>query len=142
MAIGFFKGARDDSPLLADINTTPLVDVMLVLLIIFLITIPAVHTMVAVHLPRQATQARDTLPKYIVISVDASGNTYWGDQRMTDGLALTGQLKAVATQRPQPEVHIRGDARADYEAVGKVIYASQAAGITRIGFITEPLQSY
>ena len=138
MAIGFFKGGRDEDALLADINTTPLVDVMLVLLIIFLITIPAVHTSVAVSLPRQANQVRETRPENVVVSVDATGATYWGDQRLPDARALQERLQAAARQQPQPEVHIRGDARADFEAVGRVVYACETAGITRIGFITEP----
>ncbi len=138
MAIGRFKGAPHEDALLSEINTTPLVDVMLVLLIIFLITIPAVHTSVAVSLPRQANEVRQTRPGNIVISVDVAGAIYWGDQRLPGALALQDRLKAAASQRPQPEVHIRGDARADYETVGRVVYASQVAGITRIGFITEP----
>ncbi len=138
MAIGYFKGGRDEDALLSDINTTPLVDVMLVLLIIFLITIPAVHTSVAVSLPRQANQVRETRPENIVVSVDASGATYWGDQRLADARALQERLQAIAHLKPQPEVHVRGDARADFEAVGRVVYACQQAGITRIGFITEP----
>ena len=138
MAIGFFKSSRDEDPLLAEINTTPLVDVMLVLLIIFLITIPAVNTSVAVSLPRQANQVRETRPENVIISVDARGTVYWFDARLPDAQALQERLKAVSQQQPQPEVHIRGDARADYEAVGRIVYASQQAGITRIGFITEP----
>ncbi len=138
MAIGRFKRATGDDALLAEINTTPLVDVMLVLLIIFLITIPAVHTSVAVQLPRQTNQIRETRPDNILISVDAAGVTWWGDQRLPDVLALRQRLQEAARRQPQPEVHIRGDARADYEAVGRVIHASQVAGIARIGFITEP----
>ena len=130
--------AEGDDEVIAAINTTPLVDVMLVLLIIFLITIPAVRTSVAVNLPRQVNQVRETLPGNVIISVDARGTVYWFDTRLPDARALQDRLKAVAQQAPQPEVHIRGDARADYEAVGRIVYASQQAGITRIGFITEP----
>ena len=132
-----FSSGSSKGPM-ADINVTPLVDVMLVLLIIFLITIPAVHTSVAVSLPRQANQVRETRPENVVVSVDATGATYWGDQRLPDARALQERLQAAARQQPQPEVHIRGDARADFEAVGRVVYACQTAGITRIGFITEP----
>jgi biopolymer transport protein ExbD len=138
VAISFHKSAQGEDALLAEINTTPLVDVMLVLLIIFLITIPAVNTSVAVSLPRQTNQVRETRPENVLISVDASGAAYWYDARLADAQALQDRLKAIAGQTPQPEVHIRGDARADYEAIGRIVYACQQAGITRIGFITEP----
>ena len=138
MAISFRQRGSEEDALLSEINTTPLVDVMLVLLIIFLITIPAVNTSVAVHLPRQANQVRETRPENILISVDARGASYWFDARLPDAQALQDRLKEVAGRSPQPEVHIRGDARADYEAVGRIVYACQQAGITRIGFITEP----
>jgi len=138
VAISFHKSAQGEDALLAEINTTPLVDVMLVLLIIFLITIPAVNTSVAVSLPRQTNQVRETRPENVLISVDASGATYWYDARLPDAQALQDRLKAISAQTPQPEVHIRGDARADYEAIGRIVYACQQAGITRIGFITEP----
>ena len=104
--------AEGDDEVIAAINTTPLVDVMLVLLIIFLITIPAVRTSVAVNLPRQVNQVRETLPGNVIISVDARGTVYWFDTRLPDARALQYRLKAVAQQAPQPEVHIRGDARA------------------------------
>lgn len=138
MAISFKQSSGGEDALLSEINTTPLVDVMLVLLIIFLITIPAVNTSVAVALPRQANQIRETRPENIIISVDPSGATYWADTRMPDAQALQSRLKAASTQSPQPEVHIRGDARASYDAIGRIVYACQQAGITRIGFITEP----
>ena len=102
MAIGFLKGGRDEDALLADINTTPLVDVMLVLLIIFLITIPAVHTSVAVSLPRQANQVRETRPENVVVSVDATGATYWGDQRLPDARALPALPAEALFDDPRP----------------------------------------
>jgi biopolymer transport protein ExbD len=120
------------------INTTPLVDVMLVLLIIFLITIPVVNHSVPVDLPKQRNQVRESKPKDIVISVDASGSTYWFEARVAGPAALLERLKAVAAQSPQPEVHIRGDAKSDYAPVGRVLYACQRAGILKVGFITEP----
>jgi biopolymer transport protein ExbD len=131
-------GKNQDDPLLAEINTTPLVDVMLVLMIIFLITIPVVNSSLQITLPRETNQARETKPENIVISVDEAGGIYWMDVPVSDTGALAARLAAVAAMQPQPEVHIRGDARADYESVGRVVYASQQAGIARIGFITEP----
>ena len=132
-----YKEAPDDDADLAEINTTPLVDVMLVLLIIFLITIPVINTSVAVRLPREANQLQQTLPGTVVISVDAAGASYWFDARLSDAQSLRDKLQQTAAQTPQPEVHIRGDARADFEAVARVLAAAQQAGIARIGFVTE-----
>jgi biopolymer transport protein ExbD len=138
MAISYIEADDDDDVVLSEINTTPLVDVMLVLLIIFLITIPVINTSVAVRLPKEANQLRQSQPETVVISVDAKGGTYWFDARVTDPQSLQEKLKLIATHTPQPEVHIRGDARSDYEAVARVLYACQQAGITRVGFVTEP----
>ena len=137
MAISY-KDEGDDDAVLSEINTTPLVDVMLVLLIIFLITIPVINTSVAVRLPREANQLQLTQPQTVVISVDAQGGTYWFNARLADAQSLQDKLMQVATRTPKPEVHIRGDARSDYAAVARVLYACQQAGITRIGFVTEP----
>ena len=130
--------AEGDDAVMSNINTTPLVDVMLVLLIIFLITIPVINTSVAVRLPREANQLQLTQPQTVVISVDAQGGTYWFSTRLADAQSLQDKLMQVATRTPKPEVHIRGDARSDYAAVARVLYACQQAGITRIGFVTEP----
>ena len=138
MAIGFFKGGRDEDALLADINTTPLVDVMLVLLIIFLITIPVVNSSIAVALPREAVAGGQARPDNVIISVDAQGGVYWFDTRLPDQAALMELLGKVSGMSPQPEVHIRGDVRADYAPIGRVVYACQELGIARIGFVTEP----
>ena len=127
-----------DDALIAAINTTPLVDVMLVLLIIFLITIPVVNSSVVVSLPRQEIQARETRPENVIVSVDADGAIYWFDTRLTSPDQLAQRLALVAAKQPQPEVHIRGDARADYDSIGRVVFAAQQMGIERIGFITEP----
>ena len=137
MAILFKQSAADDDALMSQINTTPLVDVMLVLLIIFLITIPVVNSSILVSLPKESIQVRETRPENIVVSVDAAGGVYWFDTRL-DTQTLTQRLAQIAGMVPQPEVHIRGDLRADYESVGKVVLACQQAGIARIGFITEP----
>ena len=139
MAIRFpHQTEQGEDALIATINTTPLVDVMLVLLIIFLITIPVVNSSILVNLPREPNQAREAQIDKVIISVDAQGATYWFDTRLPAQQDLLDLLERVATMRPQPEVHIRGDVRADYEAIGRVVYAAQQMGIARIGFITEP----
>ena len=120
------------------INTTPLVDVMLVLLIIFLITIPVVNSSILVNLPREPNQAREARPDNILVTVDAQGATWWGDQRVPSVQWLQDRLDRAAKAQPQPEVHIRGDARADYDAIGQVVFSAQRAGVLRIGFVTEP----
>ena len=131
-------GLEPDDEVVASINTTPLVDVMLVLLIIFLITIPVVNFSVPVNLPKERNEVRETQPKDIVISVDAQGSVYWLDARVKGTEALVDKLKQVAKQEPQPAVHIRGDLQANYEPVGRIVYACQRAGIVKVGFITEP----
>ena len=128
----------EDDEIVSAINTTPLVDVMLVLLIIFLITIPVVNFSVPVSLPTERNEVRESKPENIVISVDAQGETYWFDAHVNGSEALVDRLKAVAQQSPQPEVHIRGDLDANYDAVGRIVYACQRAGIAKVGFITEP----
>jgi biopolymer transport protein ExbD len=144
MAIDFeaveagLAGPDVDDDMLSEINTTPLVDVMLVLLIIFLITIPVVNAAVAVSLPRESNQLRQALPETVIVSVDASGASYWFDARLASNVILQQRLAKIALQKPQPEVHIRADARSDFAAVAKVVYACQEAGIARIGFLTEP----
>ncbi len=131
-------GAGGEDQAVSAINTTPLVDVMLVLLIIFLITIPVVNYSVPVDLPKQRNEVRESKPQDIVISVDAQAQIYWLDARVKGTNDLIDRLKTIAKLDPQPEVHIRGDFRSDYEPVGRIIYACQRAGIRKIGFITEP----
>jgi biopolymer transport protein ExbD len=128
----------DEDEVVSTINTTPLVDVMLVLLIIFLITIPVVNFSVPVQLPKERNEVRETKPEDIVISVDATGATYWHDARLSGNEALVDRLKKVSQQQPQPEVHIRGDLTSSYEPVGRILLACQRAGIMKVGFITEP----
>ena len=128
----------DDDAVIASINTTPLVDVMLVLLIIFLITIPVVTTAIPVALPKERIEVRETKPENVIISVDAQSNIFWYEARVSNVEALTDKLKKVASQKPQPEVQIRGDLAARYEGVGKVLLACQRAGIVKVAFITEP----
>jgi biopolymer transport protein ExbD len=136
MNIGSDGGGEDE--VISTINTTPLVDVMLVLLIIFLITIPAIVQNVPVALPAERNIVTQTKPENIVISVNKDGDIFWNQQLMADTDALFDKLKVVAVVVPQPEVHIRGDENARYESVGKVVYTCQRASILKIGFITEP----
>ena len=138
MAITFNKSRNDDDALMAEINTTPLVDVMLVLLIIFLITIPAVTTSIQVKLPKEMNQVRETQTENTIISVNDVGNAYWFDSKLSSFQELKGKLVALNKPINSLEVHIRGDANANYETIGQVVYALQEAGITRIGFITQP----
>ena len=128
----------DDEEVVSAINTTPLVDVMLVLLIIFLITIPVVTTSIPVQLPKERNEIRETKPENINLSVDKEGRIYWNDLRINTTDALIDRLKKIAVLTPQPEVQIRGDGGAKYESVGRIIYACQRAGIAKVGFITEP----
>jgi biopolymer transport protein ExbD len=120
------------------INTTPLVDVMLVLLIIFLITIPVVTQTIKLELPKERNLPTQTKPENIVIAVNREGEVYWGLERMPDTEALVARLKVESVKEPQPEVHIRGDSEVRYESVGRVVVACQRAGIFKVGFITEP----
>jgi len=138
MAMSVGPAGGDEDALVAAINTTPLVDVMLVLLIIFLITIPVVTRAVPVELPKEVNQPRVTKPENINLSVDVDGHVYWNEQRIDNPEELVDRLKEVAVLKPQPEVQIRGDGGAAYEHVGRVVVASQRAGILKLGFITQP----
>ena len=122
----------------ASINTTPLVDVMLVLLIIFLITIPVVTQTVPMSLPKETNIARQTKPENIDISVNKDGDVFWNAKLVPDNDALVDKLKKIGVLNPQPEVHIRGDEKSRYESIGRVVFACQRAGILKISFVTEP----
>jgi biopolymer transport protein ExbD len=128
----------DEDRVVSEINTTPLVDVMLVLLIIFLITIPVVVTAIQVQLPKETNQPRQTKPENIVLSVSKDGDIFWNELLIPGLEPLVERLKKVAVLPVQPEVHIRGDGAARYESVGKIVFACQRAGITKIAFVTEP----
>ena len=130
--------SSDEDEVVSTINTTPLVDVMLVLLIIFLITIPVVTQSVAMTLPKETNIARQTRPENIEISVNKDGDIFWNAQLVPDSEALFQRLKKIAVMDPQPEVHIRGDEKARYESIGRVVFACQRAGIMKISFVTEP----
>jgi biopolymer transport protein ExbD len=123
---------------IASINTTPLVDVMLVLLIIFLITIPVITKTVPVSLPKAVNIPTQTKPENITIAVDKEGNIYWNDRRVANRNELLGLVETAAIKKPQPEIHIRGDKDARYEDIGRVMYAIQRGGIVKVGFLTEP----
>ena len=129
---------NDEEEMNSTINTTPLVDVMLVLLIIFLITIPVVTQTIKLELPKERNLPTLTKPENIVLAVNRDGEVFWGLQRIPDQEALVARLKIESVKEPQPEVHIRGDLEVRYEAVGRVIVACQRAGILKVGFITEP----
>ena len=136
MAVGPASGDEDE--VMSAINTTPLVDVMLVLLIIFLITIPVVTTSIPVNLPKERVEIRETKPENVIISVNPQGDIYWYDAKVPNEAFLVDKLKKISSLKPQPEVQIRGDLTAKYAGVGKVLLACQRAGITKVAFITEP----
>jgi biopolymer transport protein ExbD len=142
MSINVHSADSDDAELNTTINTTPLVDVMLVLLIIFLITVPVVIKQVPLQLPNARNIPTQTKPENIVIAVDKNDDIYWNNQpvdaselkdRFADALKA-----ALAKGDPLPEVHIRGDRDARFQGIGKVILACQQAGIQKVGFLTEP----
>ena len=128
----------EDQGLNSTINTTPLVDVMLVLLIIFLITVPVINKVVPVKLPDAANIATQTKPENIVIAVDAAGNIYWNNSVLANAQELLDKVKDKAVVKPQPEIHIRADKDAMFQSVGRVLYAIQRGGIVKVGFITQP----
>jgi biopolymer transport protein ExbD len=138
MSVSTGGGPSGDDEPMSTINTTPLVDVMLVLLIIFLITVPVITQSVKVDLPHAANVATQTKPENINIAVDVDGNVYWNTALVPTPEALLGKLKEVAVLEPQPEVHVRGDKRTKWENVGRVIVLCQRSGIQKVGFITEP----
>jgi len=127
-----------DSEIISAINTTPLVDVMLVLLIIFLITVPVVNTSIPVALPKERVEIRETKPENVIISVDKVGAIYLYESKMPNVDTLVEKLKTKSKLRPQPEIQIRGDMDGNYEGVGKILLACQRAGISKVAFITEP----
>ena len=137
MSVGAAEGDEEER-MNSSINTTPLVDVMLVLLIIFLITVPVVTQNAAVSLPKETNIVRQTKPENIEISVNKDGDVFWNAQAVPDNNALVERLKKIAVIAPQPEIHIRGDEKSRYESVGRVVFACQRAGIQKISFVTEP----
>jgi len=138
MAITVGQAEESEEEVMSAINTTPLVDVMLVLLIIFLITIPAIIQQIPMSLPKERNVPTQTKPENVVIAVNKDGDVFWGMEYIKDSRALFERLKKVAVQVPQPEVHIRADEDTRYESVGRVVATLQRASILKIGFITEP----
>jgi biopolymer transport protein ExbD len=138
MAMNIGSSGGDEDEVVSAINTTPLVDVMLVLLIIFLITIPVVTQSINVRLPSETNLPRQTKPENIEIAVNRDGDVFWNLQLVADNNVLVERLKKVSVLDPQPEVHIRGDQESRYESVGRVVFACQRAGILKISFVTEP----
>jgi biopolymer transport protein ExbD len=137
MAMGVASDEEEASAM-SEINTTPLVDVMLVLLIIFLITIPVITRTVKVDLPKAVNIPTQTKPENITVAVDANGEVYWNDRKMANRQDLLERVKQAAVVKPQPEIHIRADKDTRYESVGRVIYTIQRGGVVKVGFITEP----
>ena len=135
MAVGSSDG--DEEEMNSAINTTPLVDVMLVLLIIFLITIPVVTQSITLQLPKERNVPTQTKPENILLAVTKDGDVYWNTRKMPDIESVVTELKKQSIKDPQPEVHIRGDEDARYESVGRLVVACQRAGIAKVGFITE-----
>ena len=138
MSMNIASEDGDEEEMNSTINTTPRVDVMLVLLIIFMITIPVVTQNIKLELPKERNVPTQTKPENIVIAVNRDGEMHWNLERLPDIETLVNRLKLVAVKEPQPEVHIRGDGEVRYEAVGRVVVACQRAGILKVGFITEP----
>ena len=138
MAMNIAADDDGEEQMNSTINTTPLVDVMLVLLIIFLITIPVVTQTIRLELPKERNLPTQTKPDNVVLAVNRDGEFYWGAQRIADIETLVERLKKVSVKDPQPEVHIRGDLDVKYESVGRLVVACQRAGILKVGFITTP----
>jgi biopolymer transport protein ExbD len=138
MSMSVGPSDSDEGTAMSEINTTPLVDVMLVMLIIFLITIPVITKQVKLELPKAANIPTQTKPENITVAVDGEGNVYWNGSAVANTRALTDLVKVEAIKVPQPEIHIRGDSGADYKDIGKVIFGIQRGGVVKVGFLTEP----
>ena len=144
MAVNIPAGGGDDDDVLATINTTPLVDVMLVMLIIFLITIPVVITVIPVNLPKANDKPTQTKPIDISLAIDANGKIFWGVQPVQTTQELSNRLadtvrRSVAEGRPLPELHIRADKDTMFQNVGKVIFIAQQNSIQKMAFIVQPV---
>jgi biopolymer transport protein ExbD len=137
MAMSVGQDSGEEASSIADINTTPLVDIMLVLLIIFLITVPVIKKTV-VTIPKAVNIPTQTKPENITIQVDKEGRVYWNGKRFEDKEVFFQNIVAQVRIVPQPEFHIRGDKDARWEGIGRVIFNLQRGGIVKVGFITEP----
>jgi len=135
--MAFGGGLDDENEVVSEINMTPLVDVMLVLLIIFIITVPVLTHSVKLDLPRVQNEQNIVPPQTVMISVTANGVVHWNDTAV-DEATLNSRLRAASEQKPQPEIHIRGDRKVAYEHVVKTMAVAQRAGIQKLGFVTKP----
>jgi biopolymer transport protein ExbD len=131
-------GGDSEGEVMSDINVTPLVDVMLVLLIIFIITIRVIIQQVQLDLPKATNLPTQTKPENITIAIDKQGSIYWNTKVLSGQDELKAKLRGIAREEPQPEVHIRGDANVRYQFVGQVLVATQQIGIRKVAFITTP----
>jgi biopolymer transport protein ExbD len=131
-------GGDSEGEPMADINVTPLVDVMLVLLIIFIITIRVIIQQVPVELPKATNLPTQTKPENITIAIDKQGGIYWNTKLLSGQDELKAKLRGIVAVDPQPEVHIRGDSNVRYQFVGQVLVATQQIGIRKVAFITTP----
>ena len=136
MAFGGFQGQSEQQPM-AEINTTPLVDVMLVLLIIFIITAPLLTHAIRIDLPQARSQSSPEKPQTVTVSLDARGQVFWADESIAAD-ALAGRLAEAARRQPQPELHLRADRDTRYQVLAEVMAQARQAGIVRIGFVTDP----
>ncbi len=137
MAFGGFDNHGGSAPM-ADINTTPLVDVMLVLLVIFILTAPLLTHSIKLDLPAAAAPATDEKPETITVSVDGQNHIFWNNEPVADIDALAARLQGESGKQPQPELHLRADKESRYQTIAEVMSAAQRAGLTKIGFITDP----
>jgi biopolymer transport protein ExbD len=136
MSVGSDSG--DEDTVMSEINTTPLVDIMLVLLIIFLITSPVVMKLQKITLPNETNEALKNKPEDVNIVVNKDGDIYWGQKRLNNTDELFENLKKESVKVPQPAVHVNGDMNTRYESIGRVIYTAQRAGVQKVGFVIEP----
>ncbi|MFT3804704.1 MAG: biopolymer transporter ExbD [Burkholderiaceae bacterium] len=137
MAFGGFDNQGGSAPM-ADINTTPLVDVMLVLLVIFIITAPLMTHSIKLDLPAAQAPATDEKPETITLSIDGQNHLYWNNEPVADIAALAARFQGESGKQPQPELHLRADKESRYQTIAEVMSAAQQAGLTKIGFITDP----
>lgn len=138
MSFGGFDSGNRTAPM-AEINTTPLVDVMLVLLIIFIITAPLLTHAVRIDLPEASSTPNSEKPETVTLAIDADGKLFWNDQPIAEG-DLEPRLAEAAARNPQPELHLRADKNTRYEKLAQVMAVAQRGGITKMGFVTVPLQ--
>ena len=135
--MAFANFESDDGDVLSEINMVPLIDVMLVLLIVFIVTLPVVRHAVSVDLPQASSQPSRNKPETVQLSVDAQGRYHWNQEALDDE-TLQARLATAASQQPQPELHVRGDRAVRYERVAQAMAAAQRAGLRKMGFVTQP----